>query len=430
LASSKRIFPESSDVTSLLRVYAISVTKMKPFFADFTRVIWTQVQNMRMFSAIVCMSDILDLSELKEAAVLVVESNGWLNDEPGTVDFWPDREFLGEKWVASPRWASKGVRDILSCVKAEMSVNSWGAAEWFGKEALRVVVPAAAYTKVEKFAVANKLQFRRVTPPNISTAKLSVKVISGSDDRLPLATFYARQMVEKELMGSSVAWGRQELCPGAVEVIVFTTKKVVASDAFSAFEEGIRVSFTPFLTSVGALPQAEIDEKLSTLSVPSATAQQTADCPAMGAEGGDDIDDEVMAALRKVELENAHNSRAKSIKKMVVSWSVLNLPKEVVASALGAVIDVAKESDDHDPDVSLVEETAAWVNLCPTPSEVLNKLGASNHVNELRNLLELAPPVPKVKTIEGAPKANQRPTFSQAARGGGRGTRAGRGGRG
>ena len=308
----------------------------------------------------------------------------------------------------------------------------FAARSFWGRRAIRAVVPPATYGKVAALAAELGLEFRRVSPSPVGVALLTVKVIKGCVEELPFAVRAACEMVKAKY--PDACFGRQTAGAGMVSVVVYITQPLTVKDHYDVMKDGIRTTLTSSFgdkeatkevdkaaDAVLAVIQKECDEQ-------HAIAEET---PPELVETGetDDSGGNTMA----VDVETAHADAATAnfrcqaleaetdgLRRTVKSWRILHLPSDVCVAAV-AVIGALRTS----VDVEDIENRAAFLALCPTPALIMDETArvgrATEAVEHLRRTLQATPKPPSTKILSEAPGPNgasaSKPyTFAHAAR--------------
>jgi len=351
-----------------------------------TQPIWVPVADTNMMCASVRGSDIVDQNQLVTTTQLVLGADQIRDDAPGQVDFWPARKFSATatttssptakptststsgkdkgRWEVVDRWKSATVATIKTEITSRLQCSHFGAAARFGRPALRALVTSRDYAKVAAVAHELGLQFARVTAPNMSAAKLTVKAVTGTNEALAHVARTATDFIVNEFQATL---GRVDDSPGSVSVVVYTDRKLTAVDAFSYLtEDGFRVAFAPSAGHDCTITNKEIDDNLATFPQP--PTQVIIPAVTTGTENNGAQVHAVAVGEGNIE-NNTHEQAITATKKTYKSWSALGQSQEVVKQAMQAMKDLYTQ---HIGTPAAREHYALWANTCPTPAAVAN----------------------------------------------------------
>lgn len=352
-----RIFVKAGDVKSTCDHFEVP-----------TRALWAPSGKTRLFSTVVRESNVKDLGKLRKSAALVVPEKYWPSrDEIGAVDFWPRRVNVKKgEWVTHPTWKDKGIVDILHALRTEMGDVRYGAAMYYGKLALRVIVPKGSYCRVNEIANRLHLQMERVGASPVSVARMTVRVLSGSSDQLSVYLDDAASIIEAKYPG--VEWGRQVWDIGSVSVLAFIPSDLNYSDHINEMENGVRLSFTPsFDDSRGPSECEKHAKKVAEAFIPTQEEDSSEDS---APDISDDQDFDMCARKQeKALLKEGLVAEKAALLKSTKSWGVLRLPDEITLAAIDLIAKVRVVDD-----LDAVEARVGWLNTCPTPAQVLERL--------------------------------------------------------
>ena len=364
----------------------------------------------------------------------LTDEDSWIRGDPaGQVDFAPLRtRGTDGKWRVPERYTGCSFESLKTLLAARLGAGRFAARSFWGRRAVRAVIPPATYGKVAAFAADLGLEFRRVSPSPVGVALLTVKVVRGCVEELPFAIRAAREEVKARY--TDACFGRQTAGAGMVSVVVYITQPLTVKDHYDVMKDGIRTTLTSSFgdkeatkevdkaaDAVLAVIQKECDEQ-------HAIAEET---PPELVETGetDDSGGNTMA----VDVETAHADAATAnfrcqaleaetdgLRRTVKSWRILHLPSDVCVAAV-AVIGALRTS----VDVEDIENRAAFLALCPTPALIMDETArvgrATEAVEHLRRTLQATPKPPSTKILSEAPGPNgasaSKPyTFAHAAR--------------
>lgn len=387
-------------------------------FIDSSIVVWSGVPGTTIQSALIQQVNIKSETELRTAGVLVLNENSWIRgDHEGQVDFLPARVRDGKKWVLPDMYKDYTFEQLRKRVSETFGATRFAAHSYWGRPAIRAVIPPNKYTQLVELAKEIGMEFRRVSESPVSVAKLTVKVVKGSVTELPFAV--ATEVAGIKQQYPTAGFGKQTHLRGQVEVLVYIDHKLKVSDHRSAMTDGIRRTFTTsFERTGGAELGKEADEIADAflLGVEEDKEDEAAEGDADIADA--DIADRAEKGFRRAALE----AEADSLRRAVASWKALCLPVEVGKAAL-AVLKAEREANEVSlKDVEAIEERASYLALCPTPAMILEARKQDNeHVVKLREALEEAASPPAINLQNDTRLGTRGPgtkTYAQAARGG------------
>lgn len=439
--------------TRLLLLFAEEsvLDSLGPHFKDFSSVIWTSVQGTFVKSTVVSTTELCALAPLQKLpGVLITDEETWIRgDPPGQVDFAPLRVRGADgKWEVPERYRGYAFATLTALIAEKLGAGRFAARSFWGRRAVRAVIPPASYGRVAAVAAELGLEFRRVSPSPVGVALLTVRVIKGCVEELPFAVRAACEGVKAKY--ADACFGRQMTGAGKVSVVVYITQPLTVKDHYDVVGNGIRTTLTTSFESDKEAPkevvkaadavlgviQREINEQHAIAEV---TPEPAGTGETGGSRGGAMVVD-VEAAQADAATANfrcqALEAEADGLRRTVKSWRILHLPSDVCVAAV-AVIDALRTSVDVDD----IEDRAAFLTLCPTPAAILDDTAKTGRASEaaelLRGTLLVAPKPPSTKVLNETPGPNgassPKPmpkSFSQAARDGRDSQTRGRGGKG
>ena len=181
-----------------------------PHFDNFSAVIWTSVQGTVVKSTLVSTTELCALEPLQELpGVLITDEETWIRgDLAGQVDFAPLRAKGADgKWQIPERYKGYSFGALKALLAEKLGAGRFAARSFWGRRAIRAVVPPATYGKVAALAAELGLEFRRVSPSPVGVALLTVKVIKGCVEELPFAVRAACEGVKAKY--PDACFGRQ-----------------------------------------------------------------------------------------------------------------------------------------------------------------------------------------------------------------------------
>jgi hypothetical protein len=419
----------SCENKELCRIYSRSSTAMQHLFSEPP--IWSNLGDTSLVSTVCPITSILSQEELTKGSVAVVPADQWITSAAsGVVDFFPDRVKVDGKYQTSEKWKNATVADLRQAVAKKLRFTRWGVYSYFGRLALRVVVPKEEYGKVTAVARALQLQIERVTSSPICVAQLTIRNVSGTTDAVPLRVYLAQRRVESTY---PVSWGKVVSTESETTVLAYIPVDLTAKDHFSEMADGVRTVFTPMLAPAQGAA-AEVTER--TKKVQDAWVPVTADDIGRDgekvrsdSEAGDDEDMAralTSAAESLTILNEAIEAQRRALGKTTGSWKAYNLGAEAQCAALDVIEEIRKESM-RDLDEAAAESFAAWLNACPSPARVLEKAtvgeaGKSQAYLSLERTLSASAKPPKASALSELNASARhaagggRPSFASAAR--------------
>ena len=426
-----------------------------PHFHDFSAVIWTSVQGTFVKSTLVSTTELCALEPLQELpGVLITDEETWIRgDLAGQVDFAPLRAKGADgKWQIPERYKGYSFGALKALLAEKLGAGRFAARSFWGRRAIRAVVPPATYGKVAALAAELGLEFRRVSPSPVGVALLTVKVIKGCVEELPFAVRAAREGVKAKY--PDACFGRQTAGAGMVSVVVYITQPLTVKDHYDFVRDGVRTTLTSSFGDKEATKEVDkaADAVLAVIEQECGEQHAIAACEAPpGLVGADEPGESGVDVVRAMDVDvetaradaatatfrcQALDAEADGLRRTVKSWRILHLPSDVCVAAV-TVIEALRTSDG----VEDIEDRAAFLALCPTPATILDETAktgrASGAVERLRDTLLVAPKPPSTKMLSEAPGPNgafgsqpRTRTFAQAARDGRDPRTRGRGGKG
>ncbi|WP_395142079.1 hypothetical protein [Armatimonas sp.] len=385
------------DQSKLCRIYSRSSTAIQHLFSEAP--VWSKLGETSLVSTVCPIASILSQEELTKGSVAVVPADQWITAAAsGVVDFFPDRVKIDGKYQMPEKWKNATVADLRQEVAKKLRFTRWGVYSYFGRLAVRVVVPKEEYGKVTTVARALQLQIERVSSSPICVAQLTIRNVSGITDAVPLRVYLAQRRVESTY---PVSWGKVVSTESETTVLAYIPVDLTAKDHFSEMTDGVRTIFTPMLAPAQGAA-AEVTER--TKKVHDAWVPVTADDIGRDgekvlsdSEAGADEDmapderDHARALTSAAEslkiLNEAIDSQKRALRKTTGSWKAYNLGAEAQCAALDVLEEIRKESM-RDLDEAAAETFAAWLNACPSPARILEKatVGAAEKSQALMSL--------------------------------------------
>jgi hypothetical protein len=369
----------------------------QPETSLFTRpLIWTLLQEEgKMYSTILSHNDIVDMGKLEDKAIAVVPFSEMISgDEAGLIDVWPDREKVGDKFSVPERWKNYSVTGLKREMQKVFPVQQWGAHVYWGKPALRIRVPKEHYAGFAKIARGMGLQFERVGPSPISTAILKVRNVSGTQDGFVLAVHRAQSEIEALYPG--MAWGRGEATVTETTAIAYVPQVLTVSDHHTSLKDGYRVVFTP---SVAQPPSTKAEVAAIAKSIKDVTeevlCEEKKDNYKLRENSCSEEQQQFIIGMELQLLNEALSSARNAVKKAERAWRPLKLPSETVIATVEVLAEEAKvlrADKQHDR----IEQFAAWMNRCPTPTEICKDIQGKDIP-----LPSQAPALARLKTLLG-----------------------------
>lgn len=326
-----------------------------------------------MYTTILRDTDIVDMGKLANRAIAVVPFSEMITgDEAGLIDVWPDRVKDGEKFVVPTRWKNYTVSGMRREMQKIFPVEQWGAHAYWGKAALRIRVPKEHYASFAKTARGMGLQFERVGPSPVSTAILKVRNVSGTQDGFVLAVHKAQTEIEARYPG--MAWGRGESTVTETTAIAYVPQVLTVSDHLTSLQDGYRVVFTP---SVAQPPSTKAEVAAIAKSIKDVTeevlCEEKKENYKLRENNCSEEQQQIIIGLELQLLNESISSARNAVKKAERAWRPLNLPSETVIATVDVLAEEAKvlrADKQHDR----IEQFAAWINRCPTPTEICKNI--------------------------------------------------------
>ena len=415
------------------------VGSLGPHFHDFSAVIWTSVQGTFVKSTLVSTTELCALVPLQQLpGVLITDEETWIRgDLAGQVDFAPLRAKGADgKWQIPERYKGYSFETLKALLAEKLGAGRFAARSFWGRRAIRAVVPPATYGKVAALAAELGLEFRRVSPSPVGVALLTVKVVRGCVEELPFAVRAACEGVKAKY--ADACFGRQTAGAGMVSVVVYITQPLTVKDHYDVMRDGVRTTLTSSFGDKEATKEVDkaADAVLKVVqkecnrqhAIATETPPELVEADKPGESGGGAMAVDVGTAYADAATATfrcqALDAEADGLRRTVKSWRILHLPSDVCVAAV-AVIEALRTSDG----VEDIEDRAAFLALCPTPATILDEMAqtgrASGAVERLREALQVAPKPPSTKMLSEAPGPNgafvsqpRTRTFAQAARDG------------
>jgi hypothetical protein len=400
----------------LCRVYAKPATVDHLFDVP---PVWSQLGGTGLLSTVCRVSSITSRDEMQKKAIAVVSQEHWIAlAEAGIVDFFSERVRVNGKYETHPRWQQATIESIKREVGLNISFTKWGVYSYFGRLALRVVVPKEQYGKVAAVARALSLQIERVSSSPVSVAQLTVRNVSGSTDTVPLRVHEEQCRVEANY---SVSWGRVTSTETETTVLAYIQSELTAKDHYSELKDGVRTIFTSMLaTTGGKATSAEVTEKTKAicdswtpLALDDIEGTPKEDGTVAVADTAGDADMErskeekenaLATAMTSLDILNtAIEAQKQALRKTAGSWKAYNLGAAAECAALG-VLDELRKHAMEDRDETAAEQFAAWLNACPSPAKILEAASAGprkdkDKIECLESALNMSAQPPKVSAL-------------------------------
>lgn len=362
----------------------IDATKSYMLFAKgkpHPSLVWSKVEETGLLCAVADPLVTADFHTIVASSVAAMPQDEWaLTREAGAVDFFPARRRTSDnRHTTVERYASlENGKEMIDCllatVKSRIPFTKWSVFAYWGRIALRVIVPKDVYHLVPEVARDLELQFERVSPSPISVAKLVIRNVSGNYDEIAIHVNEAQRKVRQ--LYNNVSWGKVEGTSSETSFLVYIAEVLTIKDHFATLKDGIRTVFTTSFT-----------ERNDTESIMKAVDQITTTWVRVDhlSDSDSDCADQDMAAPKPSEEERqadktlsidfineAIDAARKALKKTALSWNLLRLPHDLKLSALD-VLDKKRNLAMADRTHSLHDSAdmyAAWLNSCPTPADI------------------------------------------------------------
>lgn len=389
--------------------------------------VWSQLGSTGILSTICRVSSIKKMDEMQKAAIAIVPQAQWIAQaEDGIVDFFPERVRVNGKYETDPKWKGVNIIGIHAELAKAINFTRWGVYSYYGRLALRVVVPKEHYGTVTAIARALHLQIERVSASPICVAQLTVRNVSGSADAVPLRVYEAQYRIANTY---PVSWGKSTTTETETTVLAYITQDLTAKDHFSEMQDGVRTIFTPMLAAAaGKSTPTETMERTKAVH-DSWTLLQLDDVECEKREDGTAADTtmERSSEEREIELATATTSlsilndsieaQKRALRKTAGSWKAYNLGAAAECAALGVLDELRTRAMEQRDEVQ-AEHFAAWLNACPSPAKILEAASAGPSSTKetvacLERALSRSAQPPKVSTL-----SELNATARQAASGG------------